>query len=254
MTPSEQSTLPWVLRTDHDGFRLIVERVRPMLRTAAATTSGHAFGDPVCASSADPDSDALTLHAAHGDGDRSGPSTIECSITIMPECLTAIGHDPGIREGHGVAAAMLAVVERLLDGRWEHGLDDPAGLPSDDLAVFAAARMRDRMGTPFVEGEEIAVRSATPLGMGGIRVLRTSPLLDDPGTLVDASPRCCPPGAVRISYETRNVMDIVRRSVVIGRPDRIVHPRPIDPVTMLRMEAEHPWDPTRIRHETGGRP
>lgn len=254
MTPFEQAALPWRLRADEETLRVMIERLRPMLRTAVGTDGPFRMGDAICTTATRPESQEIQMRATWSDGDPDRPSVIEGFVSIMPDCLEALGFDATIREGPRVAAAMLAVVERLIAAPRERADDDAPDVPDEASVAFAGIRLRTRMGTPMMEQEDIIALPATPLGTGGIRVLRTAAFLDEPGTLIDGSPWCCAPGAITVVHADRNDFSMVRRSVHIGCAVRIVNPQPIDPITMLRMEAEHPWDPSNVRHERGRRP
>lgn len=252
MTPLEQSGLPWIMMAREDAVGTMRTDVVPALLMASRRSPCDAPGafDPVCRIQTDPHSRTLTLKLGHTRFD-DGTTVVRARITIEPECLDALGHDPHETEGPGVAATMLRIV-RALDAapfvRTPDREEDVADVPGRLRAIHAATRMRSRLSVPLVVDEAIAAHAATPLGLGGVHVA-AHPSHPERGTLVDASPDLCIPGAVSVRHLRKRNTQVNQTTVMlhIGDAPVMFDAEALDPLVMLRMEGEHPWNPCHVR-------
>jgi hypothetical protein len=276
MTPLEQSALPWkVGSTQWNRYRddIIRKDMLPLLRTIAAGPEelwdGRERPRATIVDAADGYGLRLELNGTRpnpangrsafaGGGLGRGSRRISLTIRLHPDLLALHGGDPDDRFGASVARAMIDVLERLLTAERvvvrapPHGTDGP----SDELLRHSARTMRRHapvMSPGYRTGveEEVEFTWANPLGQGGATLQLDLTNLRG-GRIVDGSPCVCVPGPVRVVHSTsdddRSGDTLVMMTV--GGPDRSIEVRDGDPITMLRMEAEHPWDPDHVRIET----
>lgn len=261
MTPTQQTRLPWILEGDAETLGMVRGEVLPMLRRSQEV-------DPA-------DRRAPFAKIARSDGrtimeasmmwmETTHERTVSwfCTILVMPECLTAIGYPCDETMGPDAMATVTDLIERMAaarrstatDGRW-----DTDGLPSAETANAVVTRMRERTGAPVMPGERFYANRATPLGTGGVRIAARTHgnRARDPDheVLVDASAWACRPGTIRVSggKAIHGLTGAEHRQFTFGDHAVVGETVPVDPFAMLRLEAEHPWNPADVRIE-GGRP
>lgn len=259
MTPAEQTRLPWILEGGAETLGMIQGHLMPMLRRSHEV-------DPE-------DRKAPFAKIARSDGrtimeasmmwlETTHERTVHwfCTILVMPECLTAIGYQCDETMGPDAMAAITDLIARMAAARRSTAHDDlweTEGLPSVETANAVVTRMSERTGAPVMPGERFYANRATPLGTGGVRIAARThgsrARNPDHAVLVDASAWACRPGTIRVSggRAIHRLTGAEHRQFTFGDHAVAGETVPVDPFAMLRLEAEHPWNPADIRIERG---
>ena len=277
MTPAAQYDLPWTVRSimmNEARDRILREEVVPILKDAVGEgPPRHRIQalEPCVRSIVSPDGFGARLSLTGTIVRGTDWKQVVATIDLHPDLLRAYGRHPNARSGAPVARTMLRIVERILEARL---VDDPFE-PSDPTIEDGRERLRrpDRMridhaarlmrrhlgltpSDPRIDVvEEAAFVWANPLGDGGVAIPR-DPTRSKAGRLIDVSPDLCLPGPIVVEHmETRSSMrDRSSSRVRIGGYARSEPVGTHDPLAMLRMEAERPWNPCAVRIEPGRLP
>lgn len=249
MTPIEQSGLPWVTMARRDAIVAMRDHAIEPLGKAAARETSNPMG-PSCTIAPLGQDGTLALNLAHRRFDH-GTTIVQARIIIHPDCLRALDHDPLETKGPRVAAVMLRIMRSLEEAplvRTPEREEDVLDVPGRPRAIHAASRLRSRLTVPLVPDEAITAHAATPLGQGGVHVA-AHPSDARRGTLVDVSPDLCMPGAVSVRHLRKRHTQLDQTTIMlhIGDPSVMFDAETPDPLAMLRMESEHPWNPAHVR-------
>lgn len=249
MTPAEQRGLPLLVLESAlrpSRRRILEDQVLPVLAAATiapdrANVHQNRWVPGV----------RLTIDAKAVVGDAQVRPEIHVTThsldTISPGGV-AIGGDPRV----DALRAVDDLVRRILNAPT---VEDPPEPPSVSRVVLSALRMREAVGSPHEEDDAIDLHYATPLGTGGASTWQGPGGTGD-HHLVDVSPEVCIPGPVSIDVRSGVVdtLGVKRFEIVIGARVRRQRFTPIDPIERMRMEAEGPWDPSRMYTTPAGRP
>lgn len=257
MTPVQQTRLPWIVEGDPETLGMIRGTLLPMLRRSQDVDPG----DPHAPSTRITRSEhGTTMEIAMTWGETPHGHGIgwSCRILVMPQCLTAIGYPCTDTMGSDAMAMLTDLIERMAAARQAPTTDDrwnTDGLPSIETANAVVTRMRERTGAPVARGERFGANRATPLATGGIRIAArppgTNPRIADRAVLVDDSSWACGPGTIRMNG-LRTISRLTgeeHRTFTFGDHGVAGETVAVDPFAMLRLEAEHPWDPRDVRIE-----
>ena len=260
MTPAEQSLLPWTL--DEGGLRpskinALRRMIIPVLRHAPSESIA---GRSIVGVDRNTGGTQISYRTRF---DHQGVDVDAWVTALMHPDLVDVPHGETLATQNGddtirrVAGSLAHILETLLEA--------PRGFRDEhpvtwDRATHAAERMIERMtarGCPGCGlgdactgwiGHAVDVMASNPLGMGGVIVQANDGHGIDEAHIIDTSPDLCVPGPVTISMVDGTSPTGTKRTIRIN-----VHPRvhsqgyePLEPMRRLRLEHEHPLDPSRI--------
>lgn len=263
MTPDEQARLPLTVTIGPSGdpspCETIGTRFLPLLeRRMQDTNAARAYTER--------NSDGRGHRVQYRSIERMDGVHTNVSILVDVSEPSIIGlHDDGIRERTEttrVITALHGLLRRIADAPVVPH-DHPA---SWNRVMHSGLRMRERRGAPITTRDHVDVHHANALGMGGVvvddglgigpetarRAVIAGVVVGGTrisGHVVDLSPDLCVPGPLRISLRDVVLKMTKERSMtlVIGGPARSQALKPLDPMIRMRLEAEHPWEPSLVR-------